>query len=468
MLSSERVSRAFVFAGLLITSLSFEGCSFVLPAHPRSLDTDSVLTVNFLTVDQAVEVARKAGHEISLADAAAIKNRLEESDIEILLQPRTQETPGAAIAVDILAKGAGLAAGLAVDFVKKQLEEEAARYEAGYSGTWSTDEYWMWVDGTSGKEVSLPSAVAQVKNGGAITLKLVPRYAGVLVSRIPNAKRLPAVVTKKSKGTTGSSSAPSKDAVTAPTSSKKADNNSPASPKTAVAPTSSDSSTTASLITETTPSLEYLVLMIPSRDYSAMKLKPWSFQQTRSKAKVLRSTFWFPWTYRWLTGTRQTIETKLDIDFISAYRDKEGIFHDDVKIASLEAGPYTTYLPGPKSRGPRELTGSSSLDSGYIGWVPMVPRSWMQFENTGGPFGNGLLSVRVSATERDTSKVKDYITRGATKLEENREKIVSGAENLIKPKEEDDGGSDSASGIGPSSNSGSSSTPTPSPTPAPQ
>lgn len=116
------------------------GCAFFLPKHARSLDLRGErVVIRLLTADDWQSEAVLAGiphaaaAEVGCETALARQQRRERMAI-----------PGAA-------EAAGLLAGVVVDFVKTQLEEEATRYEAQYVRRVAVDRFWRATRNAAGE-----------------------------------------------------------------------------------------------------------------------------------------------------------------------------------------------------------------------------------------------------------------------------------------------------------------------------
>lgn len=114
-----------LLAGLLAIAVS-SGCAYVLPSHPRSYDLEGeTVNIVFFTKDTWPANLPAAPTPFQ-ADGCW----------------PTPAPPPAGAAAAVPAAAVALAVGLAADFVKARLEEEATHYEAQYGQRVAQDAFW--------------------------------------------------------------------------------------------------------------------------------------------------------------------------------------------------------------------------------------------------------------------------------------------------------------------------------------
>jgi hypothetical protein len=116
--------RWLLTSSVALAAIGTSGCAFFLPKHARSLD----LAGEQVTIDLLEESAWKQDKDVG-------QMTVPETLSHIDCKPPAAKAIGAA-------EAAGLVAGIVVDFVKAELEEEATRYEAQYGRRIAADRFW--------------------------------------------------------------------------------------------------------------------------------------------------------------------------------------------------------------------------------------------------------------------------------------------------------------------------------------
>jgi hypothetical protein len=118
-------------AGLV--ALAISACGVVLPRHPRSAQLRGErTTITMLTLDDFNVIARRINY-----------HELTELDLATWSEPSGPTARRGRAEFAAAAVLAPIVAGMAVDFVKTQLEEEASRYEAQYTARVAEDLFWI-------------------------------------------------------------------------------------------------------------------------------------------------------------------------------------------------------------------------------------------------------------------------------------------------------------------------------------
>lgn len=377
---------------LLSTILSVQsGCSILLPRHPRSHDIKGEsVTIRMLDCEamqagyagqwkaafpaqnggvldcsSAVPSNRGGTFVLRTKEGLFIAKAESLKDIAKAINEYKAVTAQAAIAA---APIVAAAAGFAVDYIKKQLEEEATRYSAQFEGTAYIDNFW-----TIGTRLltaaDLPPEIAASLEAKSLMIEIVStqrrqHYFGFEMTR----------TTKEHPG-----------------------GGEP-------------------------PAFRLVAGIAPSTDQQVLLVAPLLFETQAAKAKVLDARWWtwVPIPYGWALDASDEIETKINLELTATWRtapdrDKKQVYQTE-KIFG-----WSTDLPGQDLNQPKPIDtiGGKLRQTG--GWFGTVPIS---YDLDGVPVGTGTATLRVLVTEHDPSNAKKALEQAADAVGNQKETVV--------------------------------------------
>ncbi|MBK7974711.1 MAG: hypothetical protein IPK07_16015 [Deltaproteobacteria bacterium] len=372
------------------------GCSVILPAHPRSLDRDGEdVTVRMLgcadlAADAALRDAYRATFQVSTETVCA---RALTSETEYVLRRGSdvlyagpslnaaleRVSSFSASALPAIAVQAGAwAAGAAVDFVARELAEEADRYTAQYEGRVFFDRF--WTRELSPEEPATLTAVqarALAESGAELSVRrasMRQTYLGFELRRSTRAH---------------------------------------------------------------TPSFRLVMGIAPSADQQVFSLAPLVAERASSKAKVLADRGWtyLPIPYGWLLDAGDEVATHVDLEVVATWRtakDKAG--EQSIRTDKLASLSFDL----PDQRLPRGIATDGAAASGASagalaspgsrgGWFGAIPTS---FDFRGRDVGLGTGSIRVLITERDPSNAKKDLEKAAEAVAKQKDRVTGKVRGL--------------------------------------
>lgn len=391
-LRSIRVEGVAVAALLAVLA----GCSVILPAHPRSLDRDGdSVTVRMLTCTDFAGDAR-------LRDA--YRTTFQVSSQEVCTRPLASETQyvlrrgsdvlyegpslnaafervssfSASALPAIVAQAGAWAAGAAVDFVARELNEEADRYTAQYEGRVFFDRFWTRELSAEGPAELTPVQARALADGGAELrvrrASMRQTYLGFELRRATRAH---------------------------------------------------------------SPSFRLVVGLAPSADQQVFSMAPLMVERASSKAKILADRGWtyLPIPYGWLLDAGDEVATHVDLEVLATWRtakDKTGeqSIRTD-KIASLSFDLPDQRLPsGSGAEGERGAAAPADVVAGpgsRGGWFGAIPTS---YDFRGRDVGLGTGSIRVLVTERDPSNAKRDLEKASEAVAKQKDRVTEKVRGL--------------------------------------
>ncbi|MDX2170578.1 MAG: hypothetical protein SF182_26130 [Deltaproteobacteria bacterium] len=386
--------------GLLLSWL-VSGCAVFLPRHPNSLDSKGeAVTVTLLDPLQFANTGkcdayRKAfetrGDSIGCCSLATpspmtllftfivtkngvvIFETTDQKQAKLRYQELTAKAAVSFAPAALAVPAAALATEFAVDFVKKELEEEATRYSAQFQGQAFFDDFWVVAATDIENE---HQTVTRTDSKGRVSTDLFAwgsrettyrqRYCGIEITRTTKAH-----------------------------------------PK-------------------ATPAFRLILGLAPSKDQQFLLAAPLSAQTQAAKAKVLDDRWWTQvFLYGFALDAGDEVETHVDAEILANWRTQNPSASDAMyrseKLLALSFDVPRQNLDKGFERVVGENRPKRRLPKRVGGWFGAVPRS---FNELGVPVGEGTGTVRVLVTERDPSNAKQNLQKAATELANSKDKIV--------------------------------------------
>jgi hypothetical protein len=358
------------------------GCAVLLPAHENSHDFEGeqvqvrMLTHAEMTQHQARYDAAFAG--ITTLAAAAnwpsglpVVYELRTHDGDLVASAGTlEEVAGAlnrAAALPALAAPlAGMAVDFAVDFVRRQLDEEATRYEAQFEGQAFVDRFWnreeqrIALDRSIHLQRVLDDAI-QSKGLVLTRVALRQHYYGFEIVR----------TTQRRSGDT--------------------------------------------------PAFRLVYGIAPATDHQVFLLGPLLLDRKSAKAKVLSARAWtyFPIPYGWALEASDEVDTHVNVEIAAIWRERQaGGF--DQRFHTEKLVSFSFDAPNQNLDAPIPLEVASGLPRSIGGWFGSVPIS---FDALNRPVGHGTAVVRVLVTEKDASNARKRLEQASDQIEAQREPL---------------------------------------------
>jgi len=157
----------------------------------------------------------------------------------------------------------------------------------------------------------------------------------------------------------------------------------------------------------------------PSLDQTAFRLVPVTAELYYSKAKVLQTRWWLPWT--WGVDKREAIDLDVNFTIEALWTDSDNAIHRAV------LGELPIPLRGVPLAGPEKVRQFSTAS----GWFPAVPRS-RPSDGKGESFGTGTYTIRATVREYDDAGKR--VKALSEVVEKNRESTVTKISDSLAPK----------------------------------
>jgi hypothetical protein len=361
----------------IIAVITTSGCSVFLPAHTNSNVREQERVVIRLLDRKEVETNYKAQYEQAFG-----KDVLSEQMGSNKLAP--------------FAAAASIAVGFAVDYVKKQLEQEATLYEAQYSSTLVDDKFWTQKPEIKDVFIKKTTKTTRRKSNTELEsdLKLDPPITEVTEE------------TSSSQASFGSGNATQSQRYFGIELTRTAK-----CPLLAGVEESKKEADGSCYV----PASKIVYGLRSSSDNQMFRIAPIYFESRYAKAKVPSDElFWWlaPWTWpgKFAKNSGHSIDIDVALEIDGYWRGKDQHLNVD-KVAAIQ-----TKIAGYDLDKRPTLTPNNGLGGGQAGgWLLGVPVSFKPDGTpaTGSNNESGTFAVKILVTERDTSNSKKLLEQGA-------------------------------------------------------
>lgn len=286
---------------------------------------------------------------------------------------------------------AAAAIGFAVDYVKKELQQEATLYEAQFRASDAYDNFWiLTTNGTTQLESAVTRKTTERIENRTVGTNTEPRIRTEVTE----------VVTEKVRKDYGGYR-------------------------------QNYFGIEIQRLVGGKPALKAVIGLAPSSDQQFFAMAPLSFQTWRTKAKILSDrtiTYFAPWNWpgKLMKTHGHHVNTTLSIEMDGYWKTQPQEAH----ITKLTATEFQ--FQGYDISDCKEWTASgregdgTKLSQKTAGWLLGVPISILPNGNMVQPATGyaGTFAIRVLVTEKDPSNAKEDLEKAAKLLEDNKAKIV--------------------------------------------
>lgn len=360
------------------------GCKVLLPAHPNSnARKGEAVRIEMLGLDDMRSYAQD--YQIAFDG-----QRLPES-LPVKQQNKVLPLVAAAAASAVV--------GFAVDYVQKELKDEASLYEAQFGTTIAEDKFWVYGTNNPSEEVSRIQTAVK-------TLKTESKTVGT--NQEPTVTTDTTVSEERKQSTYLQRFIQNYYGFRVSRS-----------------------------VPDTTNAFVLVCGIAPSSDQQLFKIAPLYLETEKAKAKVLGDVWWtylLPWVWpgKFIKTDGHHIDTKVDIEIDGYWKDKD----QQLKITKLAAIPlnfqgYDIGTPIPlTASGQRAGTTNKvgKLKTTASGWLLSVPFSLDAagkpvLAGESSPFA-GAFTLKATVTEKDPSNAKQGLEQASELVGQQKQTIL--------------------------------------------